>query len=86
MYAIRSYYVGRGGSDYSAALVGAGLIADMVEIWTDVSGVLSADPRMVKNVKQIPKMSYIEAMELAYFGAKVLHPRTMEPVMRNNFV
>lgn len=73
--------LGRGGSDYSAALVGLGLTADMVEIWTDVSGVLSADPRMVENVKQIPKMSYIEAMELAYFGAKVLHPRTMEPVM-----
>jgi aspartate kinase len=72
---------GRGGSDYSAALVGSGLNADMVEIWTDVSGVLSADPRMVENVKQIPRMSYIEAMELAYFGAKVLHPRTMEPVM-----
>ncbi|MBP2144155.1 aspartate kinase [Methanococcus voltae] len=73
--------LGRGGSDYSAALVGAGLEADMVEIWTDVSGVLSADPRTVKNVKKIPKMSYLEAMELAYFGAKVLHPRTVEPVM-----
>ncbi|MCS3901375.1 aspartate kinase [Methanococcus voltae] len=73
--------LGRGGSDYSAALVGAGLEADMVEIWTDVSGVLSADPRTVEKVKKIPKMSYLEAMELAYFGAKVLHPRTVEPVM-----
>ncbi len=72
---------GRGGSDYSAALVGAGLEADMVEIWTDVSGILTSDPRIVKNVKRIPKMSYIEAMELAYFGAKVLHPRTVEPLM-----
>ena len=72
---------GRGGSDYSAALVGAALDADIVEIWTDVSGILTSDPRIVKNVKRIPKMSYIEAMELAYFGAKVLHPRTIEPLM-----
>jgi len=75
---------GRGGSDYSAALVGAGMDADMVEIWTDVSGILTSDPRIVKNVKKIPKMSYIEAMELAYFGAKVLHPRTIEPLMEKN--
>ncbi|HIP85002.1 MAG TPA: aspartate kinase [Methanothermococcus okinawensis] len=75
---------GRGGSDYSAALVGAGLDADIVEIWTDVSGILTSDPRIVKNVKRIPKMSYIEAMELAYFGAKVLHPRTIEPLMEKN--
>ncbi|ABR56260.1 aspartate kinase [Methanococcus aeolicus] len=75
---------GRGGSDYSAALVGAGLDADTVEIWTDVSGILTSDPRIVKNVKRIPKMSYIEAMELAYFGAKVLHPRTVEPLMEKN--
>ncbi|MBW9223856.1 aspartate kinase [Methanothermococcus sp. SCGC AD-155-E23] len=72
---------GRGGSDYSAALVGAALDADIVEIWTDVSGILTSDPRIVKNVKRIPRMSYIEAMELAYFGAKVLHPRTIEPLM-----
>jgi len=75
---------GRGGSDYSAALVGAGLDADIVEIWTDVSGILTSDPRIVKNVKRIPRMSYIEAMELAYFGAKVLHPRTIEPLMEKN--
>ena len=75
---------GRGGSDYSAALVGAGLEADMVEIWTDVSGILTSDPRIVENVRRIPKMSYIEAMELAYFGAKVLHPRTVEPLMEKN--
>ncbi|MBW9222569.1 aspartate kinase [Methanothermococcus sp. SCGC AD-155-C09] len=75
---------GRGGSDYSAALVGAGIEANMVEIWTDVSGILTSDPRIVKNVKRIPKMSYIEAMELAYFGAKVLHPRTVEPLMEKN--
>ena len=76
--------LGRGGSDYSAALVGAGLEADMVEIWTDVSGILTSDPRIVENVRRIPKMSYIEAMELAYFGAKVLHPRTVEPLMEKN--
>ncbi|WP_018153938.1 MULTISPECIES: aspartate kinase [Methanothermococcus] len=75
---------GRGGSDYSAALVGSGLDADMVEIWTDVSGILTADPRMVQNARRVPKMSYVEAMELAYFGAKVLHPRTIEPVMVKN--
>ncbi|HIP17093.1 MAG TPA: aspartate kinase, partial [Methanothermococcus okinawensis] len=75
---------GRGGSDYSAALIGAGIEANMVEIWTDVSGILTSDPRIVKNVKRIPKMSYIEAMELAYFGAKVLHPRTVEPLMEKN--
>jgi len=76
--------LGRGGSDYSAALVGADLDADIVEIWTDVSGILTSDPRIVKNVKRIPRMSYIEAMELAYFGAKVLHPRTIEPLMEKN--
>ncbi len=75
---------GRGGSDYSAALIGAGLNAKTVEIWTDVSGILTSDPRIVKNVKRIPTISYIEAMELAYFGAKVLHPRTVEPLMEKN--
>ena len=73
--------LGRGGSDYSAALIGYGLDADIIEIWTDVSGVYTTDPRLVPTAKRIPKLSYIEAMELAYFGAKVLHPRTIEPAM-----
>ncbi|XRP96559.1 aspartate kinase [Methanocaldococcus sp. 16A] len=73
--------LGRGGSDYSAALIGYGLDANIIEIWTDVSGVYTTDPRLVPTAKRIPKLSYIEAMELAYFGAKVLHPRTIEPAM-----
>ncbi|WP_456418330.1 aspartate kinase [Methanocaldococcus infernus] len=73
--------LGRGGSDYSAALIGYGLDADLIEIWTDVSGVYTTDPKLVKEAKRIPRLSYIEAMELAYFGAKVLHPRTIEPAM-----
>ncbi|WP_423791971.1 aspartate kinase [Methanocaldococcus indicus] len=76
--------LGRGGSDYSAALIGYGLDADRIEIWTDVSGVYTSDPKLVPNAKRIPKLSYIEAMELAYFGAKVLHPRTIEPAMEKN--
>jgi len=73
--------LGRGGSDYSAALIGYGLDANIIEIWTDVSGVYTTDPRLVPTARRIPKLSYIEAMELAYFGAKVLHPRTIEPAM-----
>ncbi len=73
--------LGRGGSDYSAALVGAALGAAEIQIWTDVSGVLTADPRTVKGARTIPRLSYAEAAELAYFGAKVLHPRTIQPAM-----
>ncbi|AIJ05648.1 aspartate kinase [Methanocaldococcus bathoardescens] len=73
--------LGRGGSDYSAALIGYGLDANIIEIWTDVCGVYTTDPRLVPTARRIPKLSYIEAMELAYFGAKVLHPRTIEPAM-----
>ena len=73
--------LGRGGSDYSAALVGAALGAAEIQIWTDVSGVLTADPRTVKSARTIPRLSYAEAAELAYFGAKVLHPRTIQPAM-----
>ena len=69
----------RGGSDYSAALVGAALAAREIQIWTDVSGVLTADPRVVPSARPIPRLSYAEAAELAYFGAKVLHPKTIEP-------
>ena len=71
---------GRGGSDYSAAVVANALDADMLEIWTDVDGFMTADPRIIKNAIKIDEMTFGEAAELAYFGAKVLHPRTIEPV------
>ncbi len=71
---------GRGGSDYSAAVVANAIDADMLEIWTDVDGFMTADPRIIPNAKKIPEMNFGEAAELAYFGAKVLHPRTIEPV------
>ena len=73
--------LGRGGSDYTAALVGAALGAREIEIWTDVSGVLTADPRLVRHARTIPSLSYAEAAELAYFGAKVLHPNTIQPAL-----
>lgn len=71
---------GRGGSDYSAAVVANAIDADMLEIWTDVDGFMSADPRIIPNAIKIDEMNFGEAAELAYFGAKVLHPRTIEPV------
>jgi aspartokinase/homoserine dehydrogenase 1 len=74
--------LGRGGSDYSATILGAALDADEVIIWTDVDGVLTADPRLVAEAKTIPEISYREAAELAYFGAKVLHPKTLKPVVQ----
>ncbi|MBE6516564.1 MAG: aspartate kinase [Thermoplasmata archaeon] len=70
---------GRGGSDYAASAIGNALGADMIEIWTDVDGFMSADPRLVPDAVVIDEMNYSEAGELAYFGAKVLHPRTIEP-------
>jgi aspartokinase/homoserine dehydrogenase 1 len=73
--------LGRGGSDLSAAIFGAALDADMVEIWTDVDGILTADPRLVKNAFTIKEISYVEAMELSHFGAKVLHPPTIRPAL-----
>jgi bifunctional aspartokinase / homoserine dehydrogenase 1 len=73
--------LGRGGSDYSATILGAALDADEVIIWTDVDGVLTADPRLVPDARTIPVISYREAAELAYFGARVLHPKTLSPVM-----
>lgn len=73
--------LGRGGSDYSATILGAALDADEVIIWTDVDGVLTSDPRLVPEARTIPEISYREAAELAYFGAKVLHPKTIRPVM-----
>jgi aspartate kinase len=73
--------LGRGGSDYTASLIGAALGAREIQIWTDVSGVLTADPRVVRRASAIPRMSYAEAAELAYFGAKVLHPKTIQPAV-----
>ena len=76
--------LGRGGSDYSGALVGAGIGADAIEIWTDVDGMLTADPRVITNAKLVPHLSFAEAAELAYFGAKVLHPSTILPAVEKN--
>jgi aspartokinase/homoserine dehydrogenase 1 len=73
--------LGRGGSDLSAAIFGAAIDADVVEIWTDVDGILTADPRLVKNAFTIEEISYVEAMELSHFGAKVLHPPTIRPAL-----
>lgn len=73
--------LGRGGSDYSAAIFAAAIDATVLEIWTDVSGMMTADPRIVSNFKLIPQVSYEEAMELSHFGAKVIYPPTIQPVM-----
>lgn len=77
----RTTTLGRGGSDYSAAYIGAALGADEIQIWTDTSGMLSADPRVVPEARPVPRLSFAEACELAYFGAKVLHPKTLLPAM-----
>ena len=74
--------LGRGGSDYSASLLGAALGADDIEIWTDVDGMLTADPRVVSDARLIPQIRFDEASELASFGAKVLHPNTIAPAVR----
>jgi len=74
----------RGGSDYSAAIYGAALDAEVIEIWSDVSGVLSADPRLVRKALPIEKMSFDEIRELSFYGAKVLHPDTIKPAMKKN--
>lgn len=73
--------LGRGGSDYTAAIIGAAAQADCIEIWTDVSGMMTADPRLVSNARDIPHLSYQEAMELSHFGAKVIYPPTIQPLM-----
>ena len=73
--------LGRGGSDYSAALVAAALRANELQIWTDVTGVMTCDPRICSSARTIPVLSYEEAAELAYFGAKVLHPKTIKPAV-----
>jgi len=77
----RTTTLGRGGSDYSAALIGAALGAQEIQVWTDTSGMLSADPRVVPEARPVPRMSFAEACELAYFGARVLHPKTLLPAM-----
>lgn len=78
--------LGRDGSDYSAALVAQGLSASSVDIWTDVSGVLTADPAVVPDARPIRQLSYGEALELSVFGARVLHPRTLVPLMEDDIV
>ncbi len=76
--------LGRGGSDYSASLLGAAMHAAEIQIWTDVDGMLSADPRIVESPKLVSRLSFAEASELAYFGAKVLHPSTILPAIGRN--
>ena len=75
---------GRGGSDYSAVIFGSAIDADEIQIWTDVDGVMTADPKIVQNPKPVRQVSFAEASELAYFGAKVLHPKSILPAMRKN--
>jgi aspartate kinase len=76
--------LGRGGSDYSAAIAGAGIGAEEVQIWTDVDGMLTADPRIVAGGHRVKSISFAEAAEMAYFGAKVLHPATLAPAIERN--
>jgi len=76
--------LGRGGSDYTAAIVGAALNSEEIQIWTDVNGVMTTDPKIVKEAKTIPEISFDEASELSYFGAKVLHPKTIIPAVEKN--
>lgn len=76
--------LGRGGSDYTAAIFASAVRASALEIWTDVSGMMTADPRLVQNAKPISRISYQEAMELSHFGAKIIYPPTIQPVMSRN--
>ena len=76
--------LGRGGSDYTAAIIGAAVEAEEIQIWTDVPGVLTADPRVAPKARTVPRLSFEEAAELAYFGAKVLHPKTLQPAIERN--
>lgn len=75
--------LGRGGSDYTAAIIGAGLDAGEVWIWSDVDGILTADPNLAEGARTLRELSYVEAAELAYYGADVLHPKTIRPVIEN---
>ena len=76
--------LGRGGSDFSAAIIGAGIAADEIQIWTDVDGMMTCDPKLVPEARRVKTISFAEAAELAYFGAKVLHPSTLLPAMEKN--
>jgi aspartate kinase len=76
--------LGRGGSDYTASLIAAAMRAREIQIWTDVTGVLTTDPRVVKSARTVTRLSYAEAAELAYFGAKVLHPKTIQPAVKHD--
>jgi aspartokinase/homoserine dehydrogenase 1 len=76
--------LGRGGSDFTASIFGAALSAEEIEIWTDVDGVMTADPRKVEKAFSLPRMTYAEAMEMSHFGAKVIHPPTMQPALDHN--
>jgi aspartate kinase len=76
--------LGRGGSDYSAAIVGAAVGAEEIQIWTDVDGMMTCDPRLIPGARVIDRISYTEAAELAWFGAKVLHPKTIAPAVERN--
>ena len=76
--------LGRGGSDYTAAIVGAALDSAEIQIWTDVPGVLTADPRIAPKARTVPRLSFAEASELAYFGARVLHPKTLHPAVERD--
>lgn len=76
--------LGRGGSDLTASLIGAAVGVETIEIWTDVSGIMTADPKIVPKARTLPSVSFQEAAELSYFGAKILHPQTIEPAMKKN--
>lgn len=76
--------LGRGGSDYTAAIIGAALDSEEIQIWTDVPGVLTADPRIAPKARTVPRLSFAEASELAYFGARVLHPKTLQPAVERD--
>jgi aspartate kinase len=76
--------LGRGGSDFSAAIIGAGIAAAEIQIWTDVDGVMTCDPKLVREARRVKTISFAEAAELAYFGAKVLHPSTLLPAIEKN--
>ena len=78
--------LGRSGSDYSAAIIGAGIDADEIWIWTDVDGIMTSDPRLINDARVIPSISYLEVMELSFFGAKVMHPRSIEPAMKKDIL
>jgi aspartate kinase len=78
--------LGRSGSDYSASILGAGIDADEIWIWTDVDGIMTCDPRVISDARVMQSLSYLEVMELSYFGAKVMHPRSIEPAMRKNIL